>query len=290
MNSSRLAQAVSSVERNQGLIGVGEDSTTPLCEVQGGSNGEQCVTVWRAGTVEQLRLPPASLEVVPGVRWGRFDVFFTPAFWISRAWIDGEESPFSSYSIGKTLREEVAACLLGGHGMPAEVCVAAFRRLRNRGLLSGERDELEIERALVEPLRIRGRRVRYRFPRTKASFVAAAMRRLSEQEAPLESGKELRTWLLSFRGVGPKTASWIARNAIGADDVAILDIHIVRAGLLMGLFSRKQSVQKDYFDMETRLVSFAAAVGMRLSRLDSIIWCYMRQLNRLALSAVSTLG
>jgi N-glycosylase/DNA lyase len=265
-------------ENNIGLSRDGERSRADC--------SKQYVTVCRDGGVERLALPAADREVMPGVRWGKFDVFFTPAFWVSRAWIDGEESAFSNYAIGRTLREEVAACLLGGHGMPAEVCLAAYRRLRDRNLLDGLSNEDHIRTALTEPLQVGTRSVRYRFPRTKASFVAAAMERLNAERAPVDSGLRLRDWLLGFRGIGPKTASWIARNAIGADDVAILDIHIVRAGVLMGLFSRKQSVEKDYFAMESRLVKFAGAIGMRLSRLDSIMWCYMRQMNRMALEAI----
>lgn len=226
---------------------------------------------------------------MPGVRWGRFDEFFTPAFWVSRLWIDGDGSEFTSYAIGRSLREEVAACLLGGYGMPAELGLAAFRRLRDGGLLDGLADETEIEKALRVPLEIRGREMKYRFPRAKAAFVAGAMKRLNKEEAPMGSGRELRNWLLCFRGIGPKTASWIARNTIGADDVAILDIHIARAGLLMGLFRECQSVERDYFDMEARFLHFTELVGVKLSSFDSMIWCYMRQLNRMAHGALAAL-
>jgi N-glycosylase/DNA lyase len=252
------------------------------------SINHQWVTTCRGGSIEKLQLPAVDVEIVPGVRWGRFDEFFTPAFWVSRSWIDGENSELMNYSIGRSLREEVAACLLGGHGMPAEVGLAAFNRLRDRGLLHGAK-EAEIEKALIEPVKIRGRSVRYRFPRTKAGFLSAAMQRLNDEEPPTRSGRELRAWLLNFHGIGPKTASWITRNTLGADDVAILDIHIVRAGIIMGLFSAQQSVQRDYFAMETRLISFTNTVGMKLSRFDSMIWCYMRQLNKMALGALSAL-
>ncbi|MDZ3993341.1 hypothetical protein PspTeo4_24872 [Pseudomonas sp. Teo4] len=47
---------------------------------------------------------------------------------------------------------------------------------------------------------------------------------------PLHSGRALRDWLLELPGIGYKTASWVARNWLDADDVAILDIHILRAG------------------------------------------------------------
>jgi N-glycosylase/DNA lyase len=247
----------------------------------------QTVTKCRGSSVEQLHLPAPQVEILPGVRWGRFEEFFTPAFWISREWIDGGRSALANYAIGGSLREEVAACLLGGHGMPAEVGLAAFRRLRERGLLDGRCAQGVIESALAEPLAVSERRVKYRFPRTKARFVSLAMQRLNVEAAPTKSGRGLRDWLLTFYGIGPKTASWIARNAVHSDEVAILDIHLIRAGVLMGLFSPRQSVQRDYFRMEERLVSFARIVGMRLSRFDNMVWCYMRQLNRLALDAVA---
>lgn len=251
------------------------------------STKAQVVTTWRAGGVERLELPAACVEVVPGVRWGRFEEFFTPAFWVARSWIDGSDGGYNDYSLGRSIREEVAACLLGGHGMPAEVGVAAFQRLRDWGMLDGRSPEEDIENALREPLCIEGRSVRYRFPRTKGRFVAKAMHRLNVEEAPGRSGVAVRNWLMSFDGIGPKTASWITRNALHSDDVAILDIHIVRAGLLMGLFSAKHSVARNYFEMEASLVGFAKRIELRLSRLDSMIWCYMRRLNDMAIDALA---
>jgi thermostable 8-oxoguanine DNA glycosylase len=250
----------------------------------------QTVTTCRGSVVEQLRLPAPQVEIVPGVRWGRFEEFFTPAFWVSRDWIDGEARTLADYRIGESLREEVAACLLGGHGMPAEVGLAAFRRLRERGLLDGRATQGAIESALSEPLVVSGRRVKYRFPHTKARFLWLAVQRLNVEAAPTASGRELRDWLLTFSGIGPKTASWIARNALGSDEIAILDIHVIRAGVLMGLFSPRDTVQRDYLRMEERLVGFARAVNLRLSRFDSMVWSYMRRLNRMALESLSEMG
>jgi thermostable 8-oxoguanine DNA glycosylase len=263
---------------------------TPVTKPKAASNEWQRVTTWREDRLEELLLPPPNVEVLEDVQWGRFDAFFTPAFWVARVWIDGENSEFINYSIGRSLREEVAACLLGGHGMRAEIGVAAFRRLQDRELLTGMSNQGEIEQALREPFVVQGRSVKYRFPHTKSGFVAGAMRRLNDERPPTSSGKELRNWLLTFRGVGPKTASWVARNSLGSDDVAILDIHIVRAGLLMGLFSPRHSVQKDYFDMEALLIHFAESVGVKLSKFDSMIWCYMRQLNSITEGALRSKG
>jgi thermostable 8-oxoguanine DNA glycosylase len=249
------------------------------------STDHQTVIALRTGEVESLHLPPAASEVIPGVYWGRFDEFFTPAFWVARAWIDGDASPFVDYALGQSLREEVIACLLGGHGMPAELGIAAFHRLRDRALLDRISTGAEIERALTEVLVVNGRHLKYRFPRTKARFVSAAIRKLNEEIPPNGSGLKLRNWLLTFPGIGPKTASWITRNHLQSDEVAILDVHLVRAGILMRLFSPSCSIQKHYFEMEAKLVAFAHAANLKLSRFDSMVWCYMRRLNRMALEA-----
>jgi len=248
------------------------------------------VTTFRDGAFQQLGLPAPQVEILPGVFWGTFEEFFTPAFWVSRLWIDGVGSPLGDYAVGRSLREEIAACLLGGFGMPAEVGLAAFDRLRVRGLLDGIASVSAIEAALREPLEVGSRRVRYRYPVVKSRFVGAAMTRLNREAPPTQSPLSFRGWLLTFDGIGPKTASWITRNFLHTDEVAILDVHLIRAGLLIGLFSVKHSLPRDYFKMEERLVAFAKAVGVKLSQFDSVVWCYMRRLNDLAIRSLEGRG
>ncbi|MGK7863061.1 hypothetical protein [Falsiroseomonas sp. E2-1-a4] len=66
---------------------------------------------------------------------------------------------------------------------------------------------------------------------------------------------------MRLNGIGPTTASWIARNWLGAASVAILDIHVIRAGQLIGLFEQEVRLPRDYFGMERRFLDFAEAVG-----------------------------
>lgn len=86
----------------------------------------------------------------------------------------------------------------------------------------------------------------------------------------------LRNQLLEIGGVGYKTASWVVRNILDSDDVAILDIHLIRAGRLCGLYSRKDNVQHDYLSMEQRFLSFSHALQLRPAVLDCLIWDEMR--------------
>jgi hypothetical protein len=114
------------------------------------------------GEMRTAFLPPADSEVVSGLLWGDATEFFTPAFWAIQAWqIPTSDSP-GSQRLGSTFAEEVGACLLGGHGLPAEIGIAAFERLRKRGLLRpGHSDESALFEALREPLVINDRAVRY---------------------------------------------------------------------------------------------------------------------------------
>jgi N-glycosylase/DNA lyase len=230
-----------------------------------------------------LPLPAPDDEVLPGVRWGRFDELFTPAFWLTRAWYE-QAKPSVTFRLGENLVEETVACLLGGHGLPAEVGLAAFERLKERSLLhSYNRTEQQICAALSEPLCIGDRWVRYRYPNQRARFIARALRRLSEEAAPVHSDFALRDWLTSFDGIGLKTASWITRNMLESDNVAILDIHVVRAGVLANLFEVNLNLATDYHALERRLIEFAVELRIRLSILDTLIWTHMRLFGRLAI-------
>lgn len=228
----------------------------------------------RTGRI-QLELPPSALEVMPGVEWGAVDAFPTPAYWVFQVLSRRLVGEAVQFRLGQSLVEEVAACLLGGHGMPATICMAAFEHLRERGAFSGEPPtQSRLEAWLKEPLLVQGRTVHYRFASQKSRYLAAALP-LARTAPSFEAGKQLRDWLLQMPGVGPKTASFVARNWLGADDVAILDIHIMRVGQAIGLFSPALTVERHYFELEDLFVRFAQNIDVRASELDAVIWYEM---------------
>jgi N-glycosylase/DNA lyase len=109
---------------------------------------------------------------------------------------------------------------------------------------------------------------------------------LIASERPPEKDVELRTWLLEIKGIGMKTASWITRNWTGSNSVAIIDIHIWRAGQLIGLF-HGQRPERDYIEMEDLFVRFAHGIRMKTSTLDAVIWSQMRSCGHLAKNATA---
>lgn len=178
-------------------------------------------------------LPPPEQEVLPGVTWGLVEAFPSPAYWAYQVMARRIEARSIKYRLGRTLREEVGACLLGGHGIPARIGLLAFEHLKAKGAFDASSpSEPTLREWLSEPINVDGRSIRYRFAAQKARYLAAALARLATESTPMHSGRALRDWLTGIPGVGFKTASWIARNWLDADDVAILDIHIQRAGVL----------------------------------------------------------
>jgi N-glycosylase/DNA lyase len=223
----------------------------------------------------QLELPSAYEQLLPGVSWGRVEAFPTPAYWAYQVMANRVLGGPPEYKLGKSLTHEVAACLLGGYGIPAAVGIAAFERLRDAGALTGSPSEQELLELLQAPIQVHGRAVHYRFARQKARYLSESLSRLSVSVPPVSSGRALRDWLLQLSGIGHKTASWITRNWLRADDVAILDIHILRVGAAIGLFPANLTVERNYFLLEELFLSLSQRMGVRASELDAVIWYEM---------------
>ncbi len=232
--------------------------------------------VFAGPMVVEFELPAPSVELLPGLSWGALEAFPTPAYWAYQVLARRALAGPPRHRLGQTLAEEVVACLLGGHGISSEIGLAAFRRLKSSSLLGNTPTAAVLEAALRQPLTIDGRDVHYRFASRKATFIAAALRVLADVTPPQDEGRHLRDWLLRLDGVGYKTASWVARNWLGADDVAILDIHVMRAGALGGFLDSGLYVPRDYLVIEKQFLRFSEALGVRPSELDAVIWQEMK--------------
>lgn len=225
----------------------------------------------------RIVLPDPDEPVFGCVPWGRPEEPMTPAYWAVRCgWEDARQPAFVSE--GGSLIEEAAFCLLGGFGITYEVNAAAFQRLKRDGAFEpGARPgEAELLALLLEPLDVAGRRVRYRFPNQRARRLASMITSLDDIDVAGFSALELRDFLLELEGIGPKTASWIVRNIFGSDEVAILDIHVIRACVAMQIFPEDVALPKDYEFLERLFLEFASAIQVRASVLDAVMWTEMR--------------
>ena len=106
-------------------------------------------------------VPPAHERIVgSNLLWGLAEAICTPAYWACQAWMWETEAP-DHYRLGATLDEELLACLLGGYGIPAEVGLAAYERLRaEAGTDHFSLDDPDrVFALLAEPLNVGGRPV-----------------------------------------------------------------------------------------------------------------------------------
>ncbi|MHB8380623.1 MAG: 8-oxoguanine DNA glycosylase [Acidimicrobiales bacterium] len=219
------------------------------------------------------------------IDWGQKWQMGTAAYWVATAdfaLTNGYPESTRRHQLGSTLREEVAACVLGGFGMPFELGLAAFRAIRDKGILAETRQTHvdEIEEVLREPLLVGGAARNYRFPSQRASRLARCLAFLDAGTSPADP-LQLRDWLLGAPGIGPKTASWIVRNHLDCDDVAILDVHVMRAGITAGVFDRNWDVTRNYLLAEAFFLEWARLGGVRASHLDATIWSERAAVSRL---------
>lgn len=233
------------------------------------------------------KLPHQDNELMPGVRWGNCCELFTPAFW--KIEYEVNRTRFHHMRLGNNILEEIVACLLGGYGIPAEMGLLAFERLKKQKLIKHGVSVKRLQDSLSKPFKTASGSVAvYRFYNQKSKYIFELLNRRDLKKIPMTDDLALRNWLLSVNGIGYKTASWITRNWLGSDNVAILDIHIIRAGQLAGFFDMNANVSTDYCRLEQKYLRFCNGIQVKPSLFDAFIWDYMKKNNRFALRVLNS--
>lgn len=246
------------------------------------------VALWDNLKSRIAQLPQEDEEVLPGLKWGTCYQLYTPAFWKLQYLMNEFPETTDAHQLGGSLVEEVVQCILGGYGIPSEMGILAFARLKDRDLIRKGTPFEAIYEALRQPfLTERSTLAHYRFSHQKSRYIHDFLSRKDLGEIPEHNDLELRDWLIGLKGIGPKTASWITRNWLRSERVAILDIHLLRAGVITGFFEKELDVVNHYYLLETSYLSFCQHLQVRPSDMDAIIWSYMKKNNKLALSILS---
>lgn len=166
---------------------------------------------------------------------------------------------------------ELAFCLLTPQSR-ARVCWPAVERLRGCGLLfCGSACEVV------------GELGRVRFAETKAGRIVAARRqftrngRLSIREVlgGFSDAFAAREWLVeNVLGLGYKEAGHFLRNIGLAEELAILDRHILKNLVFLGVIDEipKSLTKKRYLEIEGRMMEFSQKTGIPMGHLDLLLW------------------
>ncbi|MYD84841.1 MAG: hypothetical protein F4144_15805 [Acidimicrobiaceae bacterium] len=203
------------------------------------------------------------------VRWGRYDDFGTPAWWIDQTRTGGYTDAYAPMDVV----EAVVWGLLHGGGIKAESGDAFLEPVMALLQQQPDADADAIESVLRTPVAGVGR---YRFP-NKCAYIAAAVDAL-ERIPPPDNPAQLRRYLLDLRGVGPKTASLIVTAVTGGNaPVHINDIWLRRALTPSGIFRSEWQVEHDYDRFEEAFLQYARHGQVKPGALDWCIWELARQ-------------
>ena len=234
--------------------------------------------------------PNENQELLPGLKWGFCYQLYTPAFWKLQYLLNSFSVDKNVHRISANITEEIVLCILGGYGIPSEMGMMAFERFKNEELIRKGVSFEMVSIALNRPFQVgQTKSIRYRFANQKAKYIHDFLNRNDLDAIPEHDDLSLRNWLMTLKGIGPKTASWITRNWLRSERVAILDVHILRAGMITGFFSRKFNIATEYYDLENKYLAFCKFLEVRPSDMDAIIWSYMKKNNKLALNILSSI-
>jgi len=166
------------------------------------------------------------------------------------------------------LFRELVFCLLTPQSK-AKTCWKAVERLTRKSMMTNG-----------EPCQVHEELIGVRFNQRKAEYICQARKTFSSRSlrSTLEGFGDpfvAREWLVDdILGLGYKEASHFLRNIGLGEDLAILDRHILKNLVLLGVIDKVPSSlsRKTYLDIERRMAKFSKRVGIKMGQLDLLLW------------------
>jgi N-glycosylase/DNA lyase len=163
---------------------------------------------------------------------------------------------------------ELVFCLLTPQSK-AKTCWKAVLRLSRKDLIeTGDAPMVQADLTGV------------RFCNRKAEYICMARDRFRDRSIRqvIESFKspfEAREWFVeNVMGLGYKEASHFLRNIGIGEELAILDRHILKNLVRLGVIDAvpKSLAKKSYLDIERRMREFSVKSGIPMGQLDLLLW------------------
>ena len=223
------------------------------------------------------------------------DHWQSKTFELEKNWQSYEGKYLQAVTHSKVVRhedieDELLFCLLGGYGISEEHGRSAWLTVRQLEPFSESWNDDDLFQNIMstlelpkfEPRRVDGSLRRYRFPKRKAAIIVEA-RRWVRSHKPLEEvllhwddPQDRRRILLGCPGLGLKTASWLLRNLGMGDDLAILDVHLVRALHDAQRIGNEIRLPRDYYAIEKAFLDWCHELNAPSAAFDLFIWEWQR--------------
>jgi N-glycosylase/DNA lyase len=163
---------------------------------------------------------------------------------------------------------ELVFCLLTPQSR-ARTCWRAVQQLESKGMI-----------ASAEACRLQEELVGVRFGSRKAEYICLARAIFCRQSlratlAGFATPFAAREWLAKdVMGLGYKEASHLLRNIGLGEELAILDRHILKNLLQLGVIDEVPGSlsRKTYLEIETKMTAFSERAGIPMGHLDLLLW------------------
>lgn len=179
-----------------------------------------------------------------------------------RLWFDGTE---------EEVYKELVFCLLTPQSK-AEWCWDAVERLYEDGLLFyGDYDEIL---PYLKGIRFKNRKAAF-IIESRELFFENGRLKIKDVLKSMADAFILRDWLASnVKGMGYKEASHFLRNIGLGKDLAILDRHVLRGMIELGIVEKvpKSLSKSAYLKLERALSDFSLRISIPMAHLDFLFW------------------
>ncbi|NTV27306.1 MAG: N-glycosylase/DNA lyase [Methanothrix sp.] len=166
------------------------------------------------------------------------------------------------------LFRELVFCLLTPQSK-ARTCWKAVQRLTRKDMIAkGEPGQVQEELAGV------------RFGNRKAEYICLARNTFCEKTlratlGGFDSPVAAREWLVeNIKGFGYKEASHFLRNIGLGEELAILDRHILKNLVLLGVIEEvpNSPTKRIYLEIEKKMTACSREAGIPMGHLDLLLW------------------
>lgn len=165
---------------------------------------------------------------------------------------------------------ELAFCILTPQSK-AKLCWEAIEKMKGKDILfkgRGEKIKKELQKV--------------RFKNKKTEYLLEARKKFSNNNNSIysnikkaKSPSELREYLVkNVKGIGWKESSHFLRNIGLGKDIAILDRHILRNLIELGVIKEypKNLSEKRYVEIEKKMKNLSKNLGISMDTLDLVLW------------------
>jgi len=174
---------------------------------------------------------------------------------------------------GEALFAELAFCLFTPQSK-AVSCWSAIESLQQQKLLMKAGADKIAPVISAKGVRFKNNKARYLVEAREKVYSSNATQ-LSRLMSSFKTPLEARQWLVkNIKGLGLKEASHFLRNIGRGDDIAILDRHILKNLVKLGVIKTVPATlsKKVYFEIEEKMRAFSKQTKVPMNHLDLILW------------------